>query len=51
MSKQTEMIHEKIRDYNLLVEVLEELQNSRVIVKGENGGRVGSGIDEIIYKV
>lgn len=40
MSMQIEMIHEKIRDYNLLEEVLEEPQNSRVIVKAETGERV-----------
>ena len=40
MSMQTGMIHEKIRDYNLLGEVLEEPQNSRVIVKAETGERV-----------
>lgn len=39
MSIQTEMIHEKIRDYNLLEEVLQEAQNSRAIVKAENGER------------
>lgn len=40
MSMQIEMMHEKIRDYNLLEEVLEEPQNSRVIVKAETGERV-----------
>lgn len=40
MSMQIEMIHEKIRNYNLLEEVLEEPQNSRVIVKAETGERV-----------
>lgn len=39
MSIQTVMIHEKIRDYNLYEEVLQEPQNSRVIVKAENGER------------
>lgn len=39
MSKQTGMICEEIRDYNnLLEEILEEPQNSRVTVKAENRG-------------